>query len=103
MIYKAWRVESNDNVAVVIQNVVKGSMIEVEGKKIQANEDIPQGHKIAILDIPKGQMVKKYGFPIGEANKDIKIGDYVHTHNTEDITEQLCDQYFEAYVAKGVK
>lgn len=103
MIYKAWQVESIDNVAVVIQDVVKGSIVQVGQNKITANEDIPQGHKIAILDIPKGQMVKKYGFPIGEANKDIKIGDHVHTNNTEDITEQLCDQYFQAYVAKGVK
>lgn len=103
MIYKAWQVEPTDNVAVVIQDIVKGNKIEVGNKKIKANEDILQGHKIAIIDIPKGQMIRKYGFPIGEAKQDIKLGDYVHTNNIADITEQLCEQYFEEYVSKGDK
>ncbi len=33
MIYKAWQVESIDNVAVVIQDVVKGSIVQVGQNK----------------------------------------------------------------------
>lgn len=39
------------------------------------------GHKVAILDIKKGQSIIKYGNPIGYAIEDIKAGDLVHTHN----------------------
>ena len=43
--------------------------------------EVPAGHKIALTDIKKGEAVVKYGYPIGVATKDIKKGDFVHTHN----------------------
>ncbi len=101
MAYKAWQVEPCDDVAVVIQDVKKGSIIEIDDKNITANEDIPQGHKIAIFDIPLGYMVKKYSVPIGKATKNIKAGDHVHTHNLEDITEELCKEYNKKFTSKG--
>ena len=42
---------------------------------------MPQFHKIAIEDIPKGGICYKYGQVIGKASVDIKKGDYVHVHN----------------------
>ena len=39
------------------------------------------GHKYAVRDIKKGEIVIKYGFPIGEATDDIGEGEHVHTHN----------------------
>ena len=42
---------------------------------------LENGHKYALRDIPKGEPVVKYGFPIGEAARDIKAGEHVHTHN----------------------
>ncbi|MBE5761248.1 MAG: altronate dehydratase [Clostridiales bacterium] len=44
---------------------------------------VPAGHKQAICDIRKGENVIKYGFPIGHAIKDIKMGEHVHTHNVK--------------------
>lgn len=38
-------------------------------------------HKYAVKAIQKGEPVIKYGFPIGTAAKDIKIGERVHTDN----------------------
>lgn len=43
--------------------------------------DIPAGHKYALVDIKKGEFVIKYGEIIGRATKDIKAGEWVHTHN----------------------
>jgi len=52
-----------------------------ESKTIILNEDIEYGHKIALSEIKKGDLVRKYGRPIGKASQDIKPGDWVHTHN----------------------
>ena len=42
---------------------------------------IPSGHKIALVDMPVGAPVIKYGSPIGTATRDILAGAHVHTHN----------------------
>ena len=44
-------------------------------------DDISAGHKIALVDIKKGEPIIKYGMVIGKATKDIKKGEWVHTHN----------------------
>lgn len=103
MTYKAWQVEPKDNVAVIIEDVKKGYIVEIGNKKATANEDVAQGHKIAIMDISEGDMVIKYSVPIGKAIKNIKVGDHVHTHNLEDITEGLCEEYYKKYISKEVE
>ncbi len=49
--------------------------------KLKAKMDVPIGHKIALVDIKKGETVYKYGQDIGEAVADIKKGEHVHVHN----------------------
>lgn len=75
----------NDNVATAVKNLNKGEnvLVDLFGKEIQVvlNEDIPFGHKFAIKDIAKEEEIIKYKESIGQATKDIKIGDYVHVHN----------------------
>ncbi len=48
---------------------------------LDAADDIPLGHKIALVDIEAGGPVIKYNEPIGKASKAIKRGEHVHTHN----------------------
>ena len=43
--------------------------------------DIPAGHKYALVDVEVGERIIKYGEIIGRATKDIKNGEWVHTHN----------------------
>ena len=45
--------------------------------------DLRDGHKYAARPIACGEMIVKYGFPIGHATKDVAEGEHVHTHNTE--------------------
>ena len=45
--------------------------------------DVPYGHKIAVRDIKKGELIIKYGEEIGAATRDIARGEYVHVHNLE--------------------
>ena len=56
--------------------------IEEDGVKIELQDDIKAGHKVALRDIKKGEDIIKYGYPIGQAKEDISKGQWVHTHNT---------------------
>ncbi len=54
-------------------------MIINEKDNVEIN--LEDGHKYALLDIPAGENIIKYGNPIGHATEDIKKGDHVHSHN----------------------
>ena len=71
------QINDMDNVAVALHPAPAGT----EFGGIAASEEIPQGHKMALRDIAAGDMVMKYGLPIGHASKEIKAGQWVHTHN----------------------
>ncbi len=74
-------IQSVDTVAVALQDLGKGTICTLNKKDICLVDDIPQGHKFSITDIPKDYPVIKYGNSIGYATKDIKKGQWVHTHN----------------------
>jgi len=71
----------DDNCATILEDISKGSQIKIRESSIIMKQNIPLGHKIALKDIRKGDLVKKYGQAIGTATVDIKIGDWIHTHN----------------------
>lgn len=78
---KTIQITAVDNVAVALHPIAKGERIEAGGQAIEAREEIPQGHKIAVKAIGNGEHVMKYGFPIGHATRDVEAGSWVHTHN----------------------
>ncbi|MEJ8840434.1 galactarate dehydratase [Ramlibacter sp. AN1133] len=41
-------------------------------------DKIPQGHKVALVDLPAGTPVRRYNVTIGYAEKDIPAGSWVH-------------------------
>jgi (2R)-sulfolactate sulfo-lyase subunit alpha len=49
--------------------------------KVKAMSDVPIGHKVATKEIRKGDTVIKYGFDIGKAVSDIRMGEHAHVHN----------------------
>lgn len=77
------KINECDNVIIALRDYKKDEVIDLEDKKITLLEDINRGHKIAIKNINKGENVIKYGLPIGYALEDIKVGSWVHTHNTK--------------------
>ena len=80
-------IHEKDNVLCALNDIKKGEAV----LDFRALEDIPKGHKIALLDIEKGEEVVKYGFPIGRALKPIKRGSFVHTHNLTTNLEGVLD------------
>lgn len=71
------QINPDDNVAVALCAIPKGTVFG----NVVSKEAIPQGHKMTILNVAKGQDIIKYGFSIGHATADIQAGDWVHTHN----------------------
>jgi (2R)-sulfolactate sulfo-lyase subunit alpha len=48
---------------------------------LQALQDIPIGHKVALKDMAVGDTVIKYGVDIGKVVQPIRKGEHAHVHN----------------------
>jgi len=70
-----------DNCATALENIIKDTKIKIEENIIKVSQEIPMGHKFALLNINKGELIIKYGEIIGIATQDIKAGDWIHTYN----------------------
>lgn len=81
----------DDNSATALIDISKNTELRINEIFIKINHNIPMGHKIALEDIKKGELVKKYGHSIGITTEDIKKGDWIHTHN-------LTSQYLKEVV-----
>lgn len=75
-----------DSVAVAVRDIAAGP---AQGGYLRGSEtvhldvlqDIPLGHKVALVDIAEGDDVREYGARTAIAAADIKKGEYVHVHN----------------------
>ena len=75
------KINAKDTVAVCLRPYRKGEVISVDGKETTILQDTPAGHKILIVDTPKGKDVIKYGYPIGHAATDLRAGQWVNENN----------------------
>ncbi len=74
------KINDIDNVAITVNQISKGTRIIED---ILTNEDIPQGHKIALVDIPRGGEIIRYGVILGYAVENIKQGDWINESKLE--------------------
>ncbi|HZG85048.1 UxaA family hydrolase [Paenibacillus sp.] len=85
----AIRMHADDHVATALRDVKAGETVSFRfgGERLQvtALDDVAFGHKIALMFIPEGTHVKKYGEVIGRATTNIEAGRHVHVHNIEGI------------------
>ena len=66
-----------DNVAIVANDGgLPAGAVFANGLQLQ--DKVPQGHKLALVDLPQGAAVLRYNVPIGYALKDIPAGTWVH-------------------------
>jgi len=72
---------ATDNIAVARVPISVGAELKVDGHAVTARDPIPAGHKIALVRIPSGETVRRYGQIIGRASAVIEPGRHVHTHN----------------------
>ena len=69
------KIKQEDNVAITVDRVSAGSEV-MEG--VVASQDIPQGHKIALCDIPAGGAIVRYGVVLGYAIDPIAKGQWIN-------------------------
>lgn len=77
------RIDPRDTVAVSLGVLAPGQQITVGNVAIAVQDDIPFGHKVALVDMVAGQWVIKYGEKIGVTSTNIRVGEHVHTRNLE--------------------
>ncbi|MCQ2201024.1 MAG: altronate dehydratase family protein [Bacteroidales bacterium] len=95
MATKYLKINPDDNVAVAISALSKGESVVVDGENITIVEDIPVGHKFALVDIKEGQNVIKYGYPIGHSLVDAKQGQWMSDTNIKTNLAGLLDYTYE--------
>ncbi len=71
------RMHALDNVAIVANDGGLPAGTALPGGPV-LRDRVPQGHKVALVDIAAGAPVVRYGIPIGYALKDIPDGSWVH-------------------------
>ena len=49
--------------------------------EVEARQDIPIRHKVALADMAPGDTVLKYGVDIGKVVAPIRAGEHAHVHN----------------------
>lgn len=81
-----------DNVVIVLRPVAPGETLQTQIGVVLVKDQIPTGHKLAVITIPQGGMVIKYGEEIGEATTQIEIGQHVHVHSVRDITAEVSER-----------
>ena len=79
----AIQVHPGDNVAVALRPLVPRERVEVAGCQLNVRDAIEQGHKFALEEIARGEIVRKFGWPIGRATSPIPAGGHVHRQNVE--------------------
>ena len=82
--------DQKDNVGVVVIEKINPKqecncwIMENDGStNIQSMDEIPLGHKIAMIDLKAGDTILKYGHDICKVVKSIKKGAHVHVHNVK--------------------
>lgn len=80
--------DAEDSVAVVVVEGVKKGMAlngwvmdDDRAVTLEALQDIPIGHKVALKAMNPGDTVIKYGIDMGKAIAAIKPGEHAHVHN----------------------
>ena len=80
--------DAKDTVAVVVVEGVKAGtamtgwiMDDDRMIEVQARQDIPIGHKVALKDMAIGDTVWKYGIDMGKVVAPILAGQHAHVHN----------------------
>jgi (2R)-sulfolactate sulfo-lyase subunit alpha len=77
----------HDNVGVLIGDAKAGERLtgayleNPASVEVETKDAIGFGDKIALSNLKEGDLIIKYGIPIGQASKLISVGQHVHIHN----------------------
>lgn len=86
------KIHALDNVAVALRDVAQGEAVTAGGVTVTLPQSVARGHKFALYDIAPGEMIVKYGLPIGHALEAIAPGQHIHSQNAKTNLSDL-DEY----------
>lgn len=75
------KIHPDDNVAVALADLAEGESLAFQGKEVVLAQAIERGHKFALQPLAMGDLVMKYGLPIGHASVPVAAGETLHSHN----------------------
>ena len=93
------RLHEKDSVAVALAPIEAGQSVLVDGEGIIAFDPIPRGHKIALQQLDAGDVVRKFGWPIGRMREPVPRGGHVHVHNLETLLKGVEGYRYEPAAA----
>jgi altronate dehydratase small subunit len=81
--WDAVQIASSDHVAVALRDLSDRVRVRRGNEivEITLSDPIPLGHKFALVDLPAGSEIRKYGAPIGQLTQPVTVGAHVHVHN----------------------
>ncbi len=85
------RIHPDDHVAVAVRDLPAGAQV----CGVTLSEPVLAGHKVALAARAAGDLIFKYGYPIGRATKAIRPGEWVHTHNCRTALTGQADYRYE--------
>lgn len=101
---------SKDDVTTVLENIKIGDIIGIYNEnntligEIEAKENIPFGNKIALRDKNIGEIIYKYGEPIGRVTQNILKGYLIHVHNVESLSVDIPPEFKKEIIRQmGIK
>jgi altronate dehydratase small subunit len=79
------QLHADDTVVTAIEDLEAGTELPVDGGDgtVALVDDVPFGHKVALVGHDAGDTVVKYGETVGRATERVDPGEWVHTHNCE--------------------
>lgn len=78
----ALQLDPRDNVVVALAPLAAGDVVAWGGSSCPVVERVPAKHKLAIVDLAPGDLVRMYGMVVGEATQAIPRGAAISTRNT---------------------
>ncbi len=67
----------DDNTAIALRRLDPGCSLALEGSESIVDSTIPEGHRLAVRSISKGESLFSWGLPFGRASKAIRPGEYL--------------------------
>jgi len=83
------KVHKDDNVAVALVDLNKGTTIDLDSKSIVLNDFVKQKHKFTLVDLKKGDQLIMYGFVVGQVQDDLEAGSLIATTNTKHLKSDV--------------
>ena len=90
--------DRSDNVAIASVRLEAGAIIEHGDRRYRISHTVLEGHRFAIADVARGELLRSWKLPFGTALRDIRPGDYVCN---EKILAALTERHIDFLLPKS--